>query len=200
MKNKIELFSLMFILAATFFSASAFSETVKTQDAQPDAQASQARIDTTGQDGFYNDNWDPFEEMGRMQRHMSYFFNQSMKHLSDMSRDGLLYQPDIDVQEKVDKYIVRMDLPGMQKDQIQLDATDKSLAISGERKIQTQEENVRDGYYRMERNFGSFHRSVPFEHAIKTEAVTAKYEEGVLEVDLPKVETKTASSRAIKID
>jgi HSP20 family protein len=110
-----------------------------------------------------------------------------------------MYQPDLDIQEKEDAYLVRMDLPGMQKDQIQIDVTDKSLTISGERRVQSEEDNVRKGYYRMERSFGSFHRTIPLEGEIKTGEVSAKYGNGVLEVTLPKVDPQKPSSKSVKI-
>jgi HSP20 family protein len=72
------------------------------------------------------------------------------------------------------------------------------LTVSGERKSGVTEENERDGYYRMERHFGSFYRQIPLPGPVRPEGVTAKYQQGVLTVQLEK-ESETAGAKTVQV-
>lgn len=134
-----------------------------------------------------SESWDPFQEMERLQRHIGRVFNQSLNRVYGQTMGGS-FQPYTDIEELADRFVVKADLPGMQKDQIKVDVTDKVLNISGERK--TQKEVQRSGYYKSERSFGSFQRSIPLPEEVLADKVTAKYENGVLEITLPKAEPR----------
>jgi HSP20 family protein len=91
--------------------------------------------------------------------------------------------PGIDVFEKDNKLVTKIDLPGMKKEDIKIEVADGYLAISGERKTEAEEKN--DNYYRCEREYGSFYRSVPLPDGATAENIKATFAEGVLEVSVP---------------
>jgi HSP20 family protein len=93
-----------------------------------------------------------------------------------------LWAPEMETFLRDDKFVVRVDLPGMTKDDVNVEVTDDSLVIHGERQ-QVHEEN-RDGYYRSERNYGRFYREIPLPEGAQGETAQANYRDGVLEVML----------------
>jgi HSP20 family protein len=99
--------------------------------------------------------------------------------------------PEIDVFEKDNRLVTKIDLPGMKKDDVKVEVTDGHLAISGERK--TEAEEKKENFYRCEREYGSFYRAVPLPEGVKLDDVKATFADGVLEVSIPlpaKIETK----------
>jgi HSP20 family protein len=103
--------------------------------------------------------------------------------------------PTIDVFEKGDEVVVKAELPGMSKDDIELNVTDSTLTLKGEKK---KEEEVKDeDYYRCERVYGAVSRTVEFPAAVKADQAKATFKDGVLEVRLPK--TEEAKRKAIKV-
>jgi HSP20 family protein len=93
------------------------------------------------------------------------------------------WAPEIDVYEKDNRLVTKIDLPGMKKEDVKVEVTDGHLAISGERK--TEAEEKKKNFYRCEREYGSFYRSVPLPEGIKLEDVKASFADGVLEVSVP---------------
>lgn len=99
--------------------------------------------------------------------------------------------PEIDVFEKDNRLITRIDLPGLKKEDVKVEVTDGYLTISGERK--TEAEEKKEQFYRCERQYGSFSRTVPLPEGVKVDDVKARFADGVLEVSVPlppKPETK----------
>jgi HSP20 family protein len=91
--------------------------------------------------------------------------------------------PQIDVFEKDNRLVTRVDLPGLKKEDVKVEITDGRLAISGERK--TEGEEKRQNFYRSERQYGSFYRAVPLPEGVKPEDINATFANGVLEVSIP---------------
>jgi HSP20 family protein len=108
--------------------------------------------------------------------------------------DDIAFKPAIDVFAKDGRLITKIDLPGMKKEDVKVEATDGFLAISGERKTEIEEQ--KDAFYRCERDYGSFYRAVPLPEGVKLEDIQATFSEGVLEVSVPlPVKTKPESRR-----
>lgn len=93
------------------------------------------------------------------------------------------WAPGIDVFEKDNRLVTKIDLPGMKKADVTVEVTDGHLAISGERKRETEEK--KQDFYRCEREYGSFYRVVPLPEGVKLEDVKATFADGVLEVSVP---------------
>ena len=101
--------------------------------------------------------------------------------------------PMVDIQEQKDKYIVHAEMPGMKKDEIDVEYRDGSLTIRGEKKFE-QEEKKKD-FHRIERSYGTFHRTFEIPEEISEDAIKGEYKNGVLEIMLP---MKDPSNRRIK--
>jgi HSP20 family protein len=93
------------------------------------------------------------------------------------------WTPGIDVFEKDNRLITRVDLPGVKKEDVKVEVTDGHLAISGERR--TEAEEKKQDFYRCEREFGSFYRAVPLPEGVKFNDIKATFTDGVLEVSVP---------------
>ena len=96
------------------------------------------------------------------------------------------WTPALDVYEEKDHFIVKAELPGMKKEDIEVSFHDGGLSISGERKSETKHEDAE--VYRAERFFGRFQRTVAFPTPVAVDKAKASYKDGVLTVALPKTE------------
>jgi HSP20 family protein len=94
--------------------------------------------------------------------------------------------PAVDVREEQDRYLVKVDLPGMTKDEIELTYENDVLTIGGERKAEAEKDDRR--VHRTERFHGKFTRSMRFPTDVKHEQIEAGFRDGVLEITLPKAE------------
>lgn len=106
--------------------------------------------------------------------------------------------PEIDVFEKEGRLVTKVDLPGMKKEDVKVEVTDGNLTISGERKSEVEEK--KESYYRCEREYGSFSRTVPLPEGVKLEDVRATFAEGVLEVSVPLPAKPEQKPRAVAIE
>jgi HSP20 family protein len=148
----------------------------------------------------------PFSMMRRfsedMDRIFGEFFGPNLLRWGDWperlgSFAGGAFSPQIELQHKENKFLIRADLPGMQKDDIQIDVVDDELSISGER--HSESERNEGGYYRSERRYGSFRRTVPLPEGAKPETASARFENGVLEIELEAPNPEGARRRRIEI-
>lgn len=124
-----------------------------------------------------DDDWDPFASMNAMNQMM----NRMMAPMgSMMSMDA--FNPRIDIKEDGNHYVITMDIPGMDKDNIDVKVENGNLLVSGERSTDTEDKNQGGKVYRHERSFGHFMRAVPLPKDAKTEDVDASYSNGVLTI------------------
>jgi len=154
----------------------------------------------------FDETWEPFAEMRRMQEQFNRIFDESFGR-GMMSR-GLMpspgegfFEPAIDIKEEADHYIVKLDLPGMEKDKINIEVSDKVLTVSGERETLV-EENEGDTYHRKERSYGRFMRSFPLPDDVNEKAISADYKDGVLTIGiqkLPAAEGEKEGPRTIQV-
>lgn len=96
------------------------------------------------------------------------------------------WMPAIDLRETSSEYILEADMPGLKREDIHLEVLDNVVTIRGERKSEQEREG--NGYHRVERQYGSFSRSIDVPGGFNPDQVTAKFENGVLTVTLPKRE------------
>ena len=94
----------------------------------------------------------------------------------------------MDLLETAEHFVLRADLPGMRQEDVAIELEDNVLTVSGERKAEHEERQ--EGYYRVERAFGGFSRSLTLPEGVDAEAVTASFDDGVLEVRIPKPEAR----------
>ena len=98
------------------------------------------------------------------------------------------WSPAMDLVEGEDHFLLRADLPGLAEEDVQIEVHDNTLRISGRR--EAEHEETERGWYRMERSFGSFSRSLTLPDGVNADAIAASFDKGVLEVRIPKPEER----------
>ena len=104
--------------------------------------------------------------------------------LFDEHASAQRWVPAMDLVEAEDHFVLKADLPGIAESDVNIELESNVLTISGERK--TEHEAKKDGYYRLERSTGTFSRTLTLPEGIDSSAVTASFDNGVLEVRIPK--------------
>ena len=142
--------------------------------------------------------WEPLRELSSLQNEMNRLFNT----VFDTPAPGnggqaRRWVPAMDLLETQEHFVLRADLPGMKEEDVAIELEDNVLTISGERKAE--HEDRQEGYYRVERAFGAFSRSLTLPKGVDAEAVTAAFTDGVLEVRIPKPEERKPRKIAIGV-
>lgn len=131
--------------------------------------------------------FDPFAPLANMHK----MFNEYPLTLEDTSIGA--FTPKVNTREGEFAYHVDVDLPGVKKEDINIDVHDRTLTISGERNYKN--EVKEEDYYKVETSFGKFQRSFTLPDSVDVENITASTDNGVLEVTIPKLQEKTAKKR-----
>ena len=127
--------------------------------------------------------WEPFRELGTLHSELSRLMNGMNEGNGRQSQNWV---PALDVWETPTEVVYAFDLPGIPEEQISLEVKDETLTVSAEReKIDETSEN---GFYRFERRYGTFTRAVGLPQGVDQDTISARYENGVLEVRVPKPE------------
>jgi HSP20 family protein len=134
--------------------------------------------------------WEPLREFSTLQNEMNRLFNTVFDAPAPGSNGNTMrrWMPAMDLVESGDHFVLRADLPGLDESDVKIELEDTTLTISGERKAE--HESKDEGYYRLERAFGGFSRTLQLPKGIDPEAVTASFDRGVLEVHIPKPEER----------
>ncbi len=141
--------------------------------------------------------WNPWKDLMTLQEEVNRLFSEALPTVATTALfEGDLVPP-LDVVREQDRFVVRVDLPGVKKEDIELSVLNNRLFIRGTKK---QESEVKEGaYHRRERVFGSFERVVEFPDQIDPEKITAKFTDGVLEVTAPLREEAKPRQIAIEV-
>ena len=97
--------------------------------------------------------------------------------------DEFAWTPELEVFERENALVVRLDLPGLTRENVKIEVIEGGLTISGERKHETKEE--RPGWYSSERTYGRFYRAIPLPEGVNAAEMKATFANGVLEVTIP---------------
>ncbi|MGO9884780.1 MAG: Hsp20/alpha crystallin family protein [Solirubrobacteraceae bacterium] len=144
--------------------------------------------------------WEPIGELNTLQNEMNRLFNTFFDQPAPTGRGGApgrRWIPAMDLVETGDQYVLRADLPGLSDGDVNVELQDNMLTISGERK--PEHESQQEGYYRLERAFGAFSRSLTLPDGVDPGAVQAHFDRGVLEIRIPKPEQKKPRHVQIKL-
>ncbi|MFZ2631882.1 MAG: Hsp20/alpha crystallin family protein [Desulfosalsimonadaceae bacterium] len=136
----------------------------------------------------------PFNELERMRRQMDALAGNLFSGAPQTATACGVY-PALNVTEDKDKYYIRAELPGLKNEDLDIQATGRSISISGQKKITSEDDNAK--YHRREREAGRFSRIIDLPDNINTEKVEAGLANGVLTITIPKAET--AKPRQITI-
>jgi len=141
--------------------------------------------------------WEPFSELRRMREEMDRLMESFSRPPmpTPWAMEGVT--PAIDVFEKDNNVIVKAELPGLKKEDIEITATEDSISLKGE--FKHEEEVKEEGFYRRERRLGKFYRTIPMPAAIKSDKVKATFRDGVLEVTAPKAAEAKPKEKKVTI-
>ena len=142
--------------------------------------------------------WDPFQDLISLQERMNRLFEQTLDR-SRGEREGMVpgtWAPAVDIYETPDSIVLQAELPGLSKDDIDIQVRDNVLTLKGDRRS---EKEVKEGnYLRVERAYGGFQRAFTLPAAVQADKIRAVFKDGVLDVSIPKAEE--AKPKQIKID
>lgn len=150
--------------------------------------------------------WRPFSELSRLEREMERMFEdlwgRRMRPLWPerwWPRFGVeMSAPAVDVYEDKDEIVAKAELPGVEKDNIEVSVSNHFLTIKGEKK--KEEEVKEEDYYRAERSYGAFVRTLELPTDIQTDKIKAAFKNGVLEIRMPKTEEAKKKEIKVKVD
>jgi HSP20 family protein len=134
--------------------------------------------------------WDPSREVESLHSEVNRLFDSFFGGRSGNGVASRRWVPAMDLAEEGEELVLRADLPGLTEDDVEIEVKDRVLTVSGERK--TEEKKEGEGYYRVERAFGSFSRSLSLPDGIDADKVNAEFDNGVLTVRIPKPEERKA--------
>ncbi len=133
--------------------------------------------------------WEPVRELNSIQSEMNRLFNSFFDSPTATNGRSLRrWIPAMDLSETEQEFVLRADLPGLDESDVNIELEDNVLTVSGERK--SEHEERKEGYYRVERASGKFSRSLTLPEGVDPEKIDASFENGVLEVHIPKPEQR----------
>ena len=143
--------------------------------------------------------WEPVRELNSLQNDMNRLFNTFFDAPAPGNGGGALRRwiPAMDLVESPQHIVLKADLPGLTDEDVKIEVEDNVLTVSGERKAE--HEDKREGFVRVERAFGAFRRSLTLPEGVDAERVTASFDNGVLEIRIPKPEERKPRRVAIRV-
>jgi HSP20 family protein len=139
--------------------------------------------------------WTPFEGFNKVQSRINGLFDENFGRSWPNAAASRAWYPAVDILESKDAYVLRAELPGMNKEDFNLELKEGTLTLTGERKFTKPAEGVQ--YRAVERVNGKFVRSFTLPETVKHDGIQATYKDGILEVHIPKAEA--AKPRQIQI-
>ena len=133
--------------------------------------------------------WDPFRDLMSIQNELNRLFGRTYAGSEGSSDSGLAstsWVPAIDVYETPDKIVLKLELAGIDPEDVDVSVEDSTLTVTGERRFSA--EVNEESYHRVERRYGRFARSIGLPQTANVEAVEATFDKGVLTVEVPKME------------
>jgi HSP20 family protein len=140
--------------------------------------------------------WYPIREVASLQNRVNSLFQD----FANFSNDGetvtaASFVPPVDVYENGEKVVLKLEIPGIKPEDVDIRVENQSLTVRGERKFEKEEKE--ENFHRIERRYGSFFRSFSLPTSVDTENVAANYDSGVLKLELKK--KASAQPKQIKI-
>jgi HSP20 family protein len=140
--------------------------------------------------------WSPFRDLMGIQQEVNRLFDDLITRRTETGAEGAVWVPAVDVSESADAIRVKVEAPGVAKDDFKISVQNNVLTIRGEKKME--KETTEENYHRVERVYGSFFRAVELPSAVQTDKVNANYKDGVLTITLPKSEEAKPKEIAVE--
>lgn len=139
--------------------------------------------------------WEPFREIETLQRQMNRLFDELAPATREM-RDGIAFVPSAELEETPEAIHLKLEIPGMDAKDLDVQVSADSVSIAGERKSETKTEEK--GMTRTEFRYGKFQRVIPLPARIQNTNVQAEYKDGILSLTLPKLEEE--KNKVVKVN
>jgi HSP20 family protein len=144
--------------------------------------------------------WDPFRNVATLQERINRLFEDSFPP-SQAAQDDLAvcaWRPDVDIYETDSGVVIKVDLPGVRKEDVSVEVKDNLLTLRGERKEEVEVPENR--YYRRERTCGNFMRAFTLQASVTPDKIKATFKDGVLKVNLPHPEAEVPRQVKVNIE
>ena len=138
--------------------------------------------------------WDPFREVATLQNRVNSLFRDFNEGESSLTTNNFI--PAVDIYEDEKKIVLNLEVPGIPEKDLDVSVENNTLTVKGERKFE--KEQKEENFHRIERRYGSFFRAFTLPTTVETETIDAKYENGVLKLELKK--KPEAQPRQIKVN
>ncbi len=136
--------------------------------------------------------WNPIHDMDEL------FHNRLASVLSGKGLGSVTWSPVVDIEETKNDYVIRAELPGLDKDKVKVVVEDGILTLSGERDLERKVEGKT--FHHVERSHGSFSRSFTLPEAVNSESVEAKFRDGLLEIHVKKLEELLPKAIEVRVE
>jgi HSP20 family protein len=146
-------------------------------------------------------HWNPFREMEEVQRRMSTLLGLNRRGALNGDEENITvpeWAPLVDIAEDDKEYLIKMELPEVQKEDVKVTVENGTLTISGERKAETEEKGRK--FHRLERYYGRFERNFSLPEDADSSNVKAEFKDGMLRVHLTKNEKARPKQIEVKVD
>jgi HSP20 family protein len=127
---------------------------------------------------------DPLQDLLSLQERMNRLFEESLKGRLELDASGQAFEPLADVYETDAAFVVLLELPGVEQDDVEVQVDGEALVVKGRRRLWPAKP---ERYHRMERTYGSFCRAFHLTAPVDAEATTAQFKDGLLRLELPKL-------------
>jgi HSP20 family protein len=141
--------------------------------------------------------WDPFREVMTSQNNTNPLFSlfRNMSE-AELPLSAGSFVPAVDIYEDADKLVLKLEVPGIEEKDLDVQVENNTLTVKGERKFEKDEKE--ENFHRIERSYGSFYRSFTLPSTVETDKISAKYNAGVLKLELKK--KAEAQPKQIKVE
>jgi HSP20 family protein len=139
--------------------------------------------------------WDPFRDLMSIQNELNQLFGRTY---AGETREGArgAWTPLLDVYETQEKFVIKMELPGVSPDDVDISVEDSTLLVRGERRFYSDQNE--ENFHRVERRFGEFSRSLTLPQTADAQNIQASFDAGVLTIEVPKKEEAKPKKITIK--
>jgi HSP20 family protein len=138
--------------------------------------------------------WDPFREVAALQNRVNSLFRDFNDGESSLTTTNFI--PAVDIYEDEKRIVLKLEVPGIPEKDLDVTVENNTLVVKGERKFEKEEKE--ENFHRIERRYGSFSRAFTLPTTVETENIDAKYENGVLKLELKK--KPEAQAKQIKVN
>jgi HSP20 family protein len=144
----------------------------------------------------YIRRWTPMNEMMALQHQIGRLMGETLEKGERNDLDFGAWMPPVDMREETDKVVLEMEIPGIKKDDIEINIENSIITVRGEKKFEKDED--KGNYHKIERAYGKFSRSFSLPVAVKADSIDATLKDGILTLALPFAEEAKPKKITIK--